>query len=414
MAPADDLVTASCDRSHFAVFQSERISGVSAVVAGQELGELKMPKGFRSTSGTYRRIGGAIAFAILLCVSLYTFSTKAEPNGNSLLGQQTSAQEKAARTLDPQVDAVVNKMKAAGVLHPRTVEQVRKAYLFYPTLSGKPETVFRVTNRSIPGPAGNIPIRVYVPSEEKNLPVFVFFHGGAFVAGSLDSHDTPLRAVANRCGCIVVSVAYRLAPENPYPAAPNDAYAATQWVANHAAELGGDPKRIAVGGDGDGGNLAAVTSLMARDRGGPHLVYQVLIYPSLDALMLGSRYESKDPTLDPEARAAVLGAYLPLTTNLEDPYVSPVLAKNLRDLPATLVVTDEDDPARDEGQAYAKDLAMADVDVRVSSYPNLIHGFFLMAGELDAAKKSIEEISAALRTAFAPAAHSAGLQGESQ
>ena len=187
---------------------------------------------------------------------------------------------------DPQVKAIIAKMNAAGVLHPQNLEEARKAYLFYAQFAGPPEHVFQVEDRQIPGPAGNIPIRLYAPRAGGGLPVFVFFHGGGFVTGNLDTHDPPLRAIANRCECLVVSVAYRLAPEHPYPAATDDAYAATKWVANHAAEIGGDASRIAVGGDGAGGNLAAVVTLMARDQGGPRLIYQVLIYPILDSLML--------------------------------------------------------------------------------------------------------------------------------
>jgi len=338
---------------------------------------------------------------------------KPSPAFQQASGQEAKqTQQPAAR--DPQVKGVLDKMAAAGVLHPATVEQVRKTYPFYATLSGKTERVFRVEDRPIPGPAGNIPIRIYVPRKGRGLPILVFFHGGGFVAGSLDTHDTPLRAVANRCGCIVVSVAYRLAPENPYPAAPNDAYAATKWVSNHAPEVGGDARLIAVGGDGAGGNLAAVVTLMARDRGGPELVYQVLIYPSLNAIVQASRYLSQDPILTPDARAAILGAYIPSTHDLQDPYISPVYAKSLKNLPQALVVTDEDDPARDEGDAYARKLAAEGVHVRVSPYPNMIHGFLLMAGELDAAKKAIAEISEGLKGAFEHAASSPSEQKGAQ
>jgi acetyl esterase len=151
------------------------------------------------------------------------------------------------------VKAVLDKMAAAGIAHPTSVADVRKAYLFYPRLSGSAEQVFRVEDRQIPGPVGNILIRVYTPSSTGGLPILVFFHGGGFVAGSLDTHDIPLRSVTNRCECIIVSVAYRLAPENEYPAAPEDAYAATKWVAEHGTDIGGDPHRIAVGGDGRAG-----------------------------------------------------------------------------------------------------------------------------------------------------------------
>jgi acetyl esterase len=228
----------------------------------------------------------------------------------------------------------------------------------------------------------------------------VFFHGGGFVAGNLDTEDTPLRSVTNRCGCIIVSVAYRLAPEYPYPAAPDDAFAATTWVAEHALELGGDARRIAVGGDGAGGNLAAVVALMARDRSGPRLIYQVLIYPDVDAILRGSRYLSNDPVVTPEARVANLGAYVPLLGNSEDPYISPIYAKSLSDLPPALLITDQDDPAWDEGKTYANRLRHARVPVQVSQYPNIIHGFFLMAGALDAGKKCIDEVAAALTEAF--------------
>jgi acetyl esterase len=306
--------------------------------------------------------------------------------------------------MDPQVKAVVDKMAANGVLHPTTVEEVRKSYLFYPTLSGKPESVFHVEDRQIPGPAGSIPVRLYIPRQARDLPILVFFHGGGFVAGSLDTHDTLLRSLANRCGCIVISVAYRLAPENPFPAAPNDAYAATKWVSEHATEFGGEAHRIAVGGDGAGGNLAAVVTLMARDHGGPSLIHQLLIYPSLNALLSSSRYISNDPILTPNARVAILAAYVPLTHDLQDPYVSPVDAKSLKNLPPAFVVTDEDDPARDEGDAYARRLAADGVQVKVSSYANMIHGFLLMAGELDAAKKAIREIGDNLKRTFELAA----------
>jgi acetyl esterase len=363
----------------------------------------------RCRSGAFHLVKMALGLATITSVLSTVCIARPVP-------QTSVARQVAPPQTDPQVTALLGKMVAAGVLHPTTVDQVRRAYLFYPTLSGKPEEVFRVTNRSIPGLFGYIPIRVYAPGNQKELPVFVFFHGGGFVAGSLDTHDTPLRAIANRCGCVVVSVGYRLAPDHPYPAAIDDAYAATLWVADHAAEIQGDSHRIAVGGDGAGGNLAAVVGLMARDRRGPYLAYQVLIYPDLDALTLGSRYESKDPILGPEARAAVLGAYVPLTTNLQDPYISPVFAQSFKSLPPALVITDADDPTRDEGQLYAKELQSAGVPVRVSSYPNMIHGFFLMAGELDAGKQAIDEISAALRAVFTPNGKSAapGSQGESQ
>ena len=336
----------------------------------------------------------------MLALSLIICSPVGLAVGSGLKSQSSPSSANDRSQSDSQAKAVIDRMAAAGVLHPSTVEEVRKAYLFYPTLSGKPEQVFRVEDRKIPGLAGEISIRVYSPNPSSSLPILVFFHGGGFVAGNLDVEDTPLRSVTNRCGCIVVSVAYRLAPENPYPAAPNDAFAATKWVAEHAMELGGDARRIAVGGDGAGGNLAAVVTLMARDRSGPRLVYQVLIYPDVSAILLGSRYLSNDPIVTPDARIATLGAYVPALANQEDPYISPINAKSLKDLPPALLVTDKDDPTWDEGGAYANRLREAHVPIKVFQYPNVIHGFFLMAGALDAGKKCIDEVGAALTEAF--------------
>jgi acetyl esterase len=361
----------------------------------------------KRSSGLFSHLAVILALALCLCMAPKALAG-GPAAGPRVVHRNSSAQEaQAQQAMDPQVKAVVDKMAAAGVLHATSIADVRKMYGFYPTLSGKPESVLHVEDRQIPGPAGEIPIRLYIPSEEKGLPILVFFHGGAFVAGGLDSHDAPLRAIANRCGCIVVSVAYRLAPEYRFPAAPDDCYAATKWVAENAATLGGDARRIAIGGDGAGGNLAAVVTLKARDSGGPALVYQVLIYPTVDAIMRGSRYLSKDPILTPDSRAAILGAYIPYTKNLQDPYISPIDAKTLSNLPPAFIVTDEDDPGRDEADSYAKRLVDDGVQVKVSSYPKMIHGFFLMAGELDASKRCIEEIAEALRTAFQSASQAA-------
>jgi acetyl esterase len=320
--------------------------------------------------------------------------------------QSQSATGSAAQAqVDPQVKKVLDKMTAAGVLHPTTIEEIKKSYSFYMTLQAPPEKVFRVADRQIPGPAGNLTIRIYTPRAGEKLPVLVFFHGGGFVAGSLETHDVPLRAVANRCDCIVVSVAYRLAPAYRYPAATDDSYAATAWVASHAQEFSGDPHRIAVGGDGSGGNLAAVVALMARDKGAPHLVYQVLIYPMTDATVMKSAWwtESPDPVISREAKNNVLSWYLPPTGRLEDPYVSPILAENLSGLPSALVLTDQDDPLRDEAEQYANRMSQAGVATKVIRYPNVIHGFFLLLGQLDAATDSVNQVANGLKQAFANA-----------
>ena len=304
---------------------------------------------------------------------------------------------------DAQVKAVLDKMAAAGITRPTTVADVRKAYLFYPKLSGTPEHVFHIEDRQIPGPLGNITVRVYTPTPTSGLPILVFFHGGGFVAGNLDTHDNPLRSVTNLCECIVVSVDYRLAPENKYPAAPEDAYSATKWVAEHAGDIGWDPRRIAVGGDGAGGNLAAVVTLMARERGTPSLIFQILIYPMLDASTMRPSWftESDAPTVTRESKHKLLSTYLPTAANLGDSFISPIRAQNFKNLPPALLMTyGGHDPMRIEGEEYIRRLKEDGVVAKVSLYPQAIHGFFLMAGELDAGKKCIDEVATTLRNAF--------------
>lgn len=307
------------------------------------------------------------------------------------------------KTEDPEVKAVLDKMAAAGITRPSTVADVRKAYLFYPKLSGTQEPVFRVEDRQIPGPGGNITVRVYTPNSTQGLPILVFFHGGGFVAGDLDAYDAPLRSVANRCECTVVSVAYRLAPKDKYPAAVEDAYAATRWVAEHTGTLRGDPQRIAVGGDGAGGNLAAVITLLARERSTPRLAFQVLIYPMLDASTMRPSWftESNAPTVTRDVKHSLVHAYLPITARLSDPYISPIRAHTLANLPPALVIAyGGEDPMRAESEDYAGRLTQDGVMVKLSLYPSAIHGFFLMAGDLAAGRKCIDEVAMTLKGAF--------------
>lgn len=269
------------------------------------------------------------------------------------------------------------------------------------TKTDQPEPVNKVEERQIPGAAGKISVRIYTPRVGGNLPVLVYFHGGGFVAGNLDTCDVPLRALTNRSGSIIVSVDYRLAPKYPFPAAPLDAYAATKWVADHALEIGGDAKRIAVGGDSAGGNLAAVVALMARDRHGPALVYQVLLYPNTDATMSTTSWKDFDgPVLTRKQGTSSYAQYLPSGTDIKNPYVSPLWEKDVKNLPPALVITAGLDPLRDEGEAYAARLWKAGVPIEATRYKNMNHGFFEMVG-VPEQKKLIAQIAAALRTANA-------------
>jgi len=268
------------------------------------------------------------------------------------------------------------------------------------------EPVARVQDLSAPGPAGEIALRVYTPAGPTPQPVVVFYHGGGWVIGSIDSHDATARALANRSGCTVVSVEYRLAPEHKFPAAAEDSYAATVWVAEHAAECGGDPTRLAVAGDSAGGNLAAVVALLARERGGPRIAFQLLVYPVTDC-----NYDTGSYTANAEGyfltKASMVwfwDHYLSSAADAANPVASPLRAESLAGLPPALVITAEFDPLRDEGEAYAKRLEAAGVPVVCTRYDGVIHGFFGMGDALDKARAAQQQAGEALRSALGVAA----------
>ncbi len=236
--------------------------------------------------------------------------------------------------------------------------------------------VQHVEDRIIPGVDYDIPIRIYTPKGEAPFPLFVFFHGGGWISGNLETHDVNCREIANQSGYKVVAVDYRLAPEFPFPAAPNDCYAATKWVAEHVEELKGDSNRIAVGGPSAGGNLAAAITLMARDRQEFSISKQVLLYPSTDLTGKEEQYPSLGQYN--EKYGLSVGPSNPYIKNDSDahhPYASPVLTENFSELPPTLVITAEYDPLRDEGEQYASELLKAGVHVECKRFNGTIHGF---------------------------------------
>ena len=306
--------------------------------------------------------------------------------------------------LDPDARMLLDQL--SGFVQPFNelgVEGARAAIATLAAGAGDPEPIHRVEDRRIPGPAGDIPIRIYTPEGDAPLPLLVFFHGGGWVIGSIATHDALCRQLANAAGCIVVSVDYRLAPEHAFPAAAEDAYAATRWVGENARTIGGDAARIAVGGDSAGGNLTAVVALMARDRGGPRLVFQLLVYPVTDAPSDNASYREngKDYFLTTAQMDWFWKLYAGSAPNLDDPYLCPLRAKNLDRLPPALVVTAEHDPLRDEGEAYARRLDQAGVSARAKRYAGVFHGFFAMAQLLGRAREATDDATAALRSAFA-------------
>jgi acetyl esterase len=255
------------------------------------------------------------------------------------------------------------------------------------------------------GPAGPIVMRAYRPAataKEEILPALVYFHGGGFVIGDVDTHDVLCRQLANGARCAVFSVDYRLAPEAPFPAAVDDCVAATKDVCRRATELGIDPDRVAVGGDSAGGNLAAVVSIVARDAGSPKLAFQLLIYPATD---LRARHASHERNgegylLTKHTIRYFMDHYVPRKDDLADWRGSPLLAKDVTGLPRAYVLTAGFDPLLDEGREYAERLANAGNEVAYREYPDMVHGFITFGGVLDTAREALAECSAKLRGAF--------------
>jgi acetyl esterase len=282
--------------------------------------------------------------------------------------------------LDPRAKTFLDALAALGGWpDPRSVsleEQRRGLELFIKAQAGEPEPVSSVEDRTVSGPEGQIPIRIYTPDGHRPLSILVYFHGGAFTLGSIITEDPVCRMLANGISCLVVSVDYRLAPEHKFPAAVEDCYAATKWVADHAREINGDRTRIAVGGTSAGGNMAAVVALMARARGGPSLMYQLLLYPvtNYDFDTRSYKENGKDYMLTRDSMMYNWNLYLRSEADGRNPYASPLQAKDLDGLPAALVITAEYDPLRDEGEAYALRMREAGVSVLSKRYDGILHG----------------------------------------
>jgi acetyl esterase len=270
---------------------------------------------------------------------------------------------------------------------------------------GEPEPVHEVTDLTIPGPGGELALRLYRPVAGGPLPVLLYFFGGGWVLGTIDTADGVSRTLANSAGAMVAVVGYRLAPEHPFPAAIDDCYAATAWVAAHATEIGADPARLAVGGDSAGGNLAAAVALRAR-ADGPALAGQLLVYPNTDQLADDESIRAADDRFlfNRHSVAWYRQHYLLDAADAASPLASPLRAGSLAGLPPALVITAECDPLRDQGEAYARRLADEGVQVELSRYEGMAHGFFTMAGTVDASRAALAQAAARLREWFGTAA----------
>jgi acetyl esterase len=318
--------------------------------------------------------------------------------------------------LDPQAATMLEAIEAIGLppsyaTSPATARQRLEDFFS----GGDPEPVGATTDYEIPGPAGGIPVRQYSPGGAGPHPLVVFYHGGGWTAGSLDTHDNVCRALVNRADCVVLSVDYRLAPEHPFPAAFEDCYAAATWAAAYADTVDCDPERIAVAGDSAGGNLAAAVSLRARDerRGigfrdepgdAPDIVHQALIYPAVNSPAgptFGSYEENAEGYfLERASIEYYYGNYVADPVDARNAYLAPLLADDLSALPPASVLTAGFDPLRDEGRAYVERLREAGVEVTHEEFAGQIHAFVSMADELDAAADGLDFVGEELAAAF--------------
>lgn len=300
--------------------------------------------------------------------------------------------------------AVLLMARATGgkPLNELPVPEARQATVMRIRKSRTAAPVAGIVNRAIPGPAGDIPIRIYTPEGVGPFPLLVYFHGGGFVVGSIDGSHDLCRTLCWGAGCTVVSVDYRLAPEHKFPAAPDDCLAATRWAADHAAEFNADPARLAVAGDSAGGNLAAVTALRIRDEGGPPLCGQLLLYPVADyhTPPTPSYLANADGyLLTREMMVWFWGHYLSHAGEADDPRAAPLRAPDLAGLPPALVITAEFDPLRDEGERYAERLQAAGVPTVLLRYDGMVHGFLLFADLFDESRRAVNEAIEWLRLA---------------
>jgi acetyl esterase len=261
-----------------------------------------------------------------------------------------------------------------------------------------------IEDSTVPGPTGDLPVRIYRPHTAALAPVVVYFHGGGWVVGSIDTHDATTSTLAARSGCVVISVEYRLAPEDPFPAGLLDCYGAASWIAQHGETFGVDGTRLAIAGDSSGGNTAAAVCLVAREHGEPAIAFQLLVYPATDHFGDWPSYRlfgDGSKGLGVDLLSWFSRQYLPDPSDADDWRASPIRAKDLSGLPPTLIITAEYDLLRDEGEAYGRRLEEAGVPVIVHRYPAVPHGFFAIGDTADRTA-ALDEAGAALHAALRP------------
>jgi acetyl esterase len=308
--------------------------------------------------------------------------------------------------LDPHAGRLLAMLAAAGRAGSGgvTLAERRQGFAALMRLSGPAEDVDTVEDRFLSGPDGALGLRLYTPRAvgSGTGPGLVYFHGGGFVAGTLDTHDALCRSLANAAGCRVVAADYRLAPEHKFPAAITDCYRAATWVREHADMLRIDPQRLAIAGDSAGATLAAIVCQMARDAREPRFALQLLLCPITDftASLESRRALATGYLLDQATMMRELALYLPRGIDAGDPRVSPLSASDLSELPPAWIHTAEFDPLRDEGRAYAERVAAAGGEVRYTCHAGMIHLFYAMTGVIPYARRALAHIGAEIKAAF--------------
>ncbi len=310
--------------------------------------------------------------------------------------------------LDPQTDAFLQGVDAS-IAPPASTLSVENARRLLDELFAvdDPEPVAGVRNFEVSGPAGPLPVRIYSPEGDPPHPALVFFHGGGWLRGSIDGYDGLCRLLCSQAGCTVVSVGYRLSPEHPFPAGFEDCYTATKWVTDNADDLLVDSDRVAIGGDSGGGNLAAAVALAARDRDGPDIAHQLLIYPAVNPPKL-NWFDSYDENgegylLEMSSVEYYYDQYLDSPAHFGNDYAFPLRARDLSDLPSATVLTAEFDPLRDEGVAYVRRLEAASVPTDHLHYDGQIHAFVSLFEHIDEGREAVDDLSAHLADALGSA-----------
>ncbi len=299
-----------------------------------------------------------------------------------------------------QLDKIINSSSIEG----KSIEEVRESLNRQSTKwSKKPIPFSNIKNTTIEAGSEKISVRIYTPEDGEKLPIIIYSHGGSWISGNLDTHDNICRKLSQNTKAIVISVDYRLAPENPFPDGLNDVYNTLQWTYNNAESINGDKKKIAIAGDSAGGNISAAVSLMAGNENSSNITCQVLIYPSTNIFELNSKswsYFANHFNVSNEDMEKYISLYVPRKEDRKNPYVSPLLAKEFNKLPDTLVITAEIDPLRDEGEAYANKLKEAGIQVDIIEYKGVTHGFIGMDKITNKADEAINQIVLYLQKEF--------------